>query len=110
MALSAKDSGPPDYRAYLCSPAELKTSHDRCRALRVPVELGKPQQILSQTLLDPRLAKNALLLTAAGQVITPRHYAGPQKDHIYILCAPELVALKIFAAPEVLAATEKVGV
>ena len=105
-----KDPGPPDYGAYLCSPAELKASYHRCRALRVPPKLDRPQQILPKTLLDPRLAKNAFLLTAAGQVITPRHYAGAQKDHIYILCDPELVTLKIFAASEILVAAEEVGV
>ncbi|MEW6574025.1 MAG: LuxR C-terminal-related transcriptional regulator [Bacillota bacterium] len=110
MSLFPKDPGPPDYSACLCSPAELKASYDRCRALRVPPELDKPRQILPKTLLDPRLAKNALLIITAGQVITPRHYAGPQKDHIYILCDPELVALKIFAAPEVLIAIEEAGV
>ena len=110
MALFSKDSGPPDYGVYLCSPAELEASYDRCRALRVPPELDKPQQILPKTLLDPRLAKNALLLTAAGQVITPHHYSGPQDNHIYILCDPELVALKIFAAPGILVTAEEAGV
>ncbi|MGQ9513396.1 MAG: hypothetical protein ACUVTA_09520, partial [Thermodesulfitimonas sp.] len=110
MALFPKDPGPPDYRAYLCSPAELEASYERCCALQVPPELDKPQQILPQTLLDPRLAKNALLVTVAGQVITLHHYTGPQDNHIYILCDPELVTLKIFAAPEVLAAIEEAGV
>jgi len=110
MALFPKDSGPPDYGAHLCSPAKLKASYHRCRALRVPPKFDRPQQILPQTLLDSRLAKNALLLTAAGQVITLPHYAGPQKGHIYILCDPELVTLKIFAAPEVLVAAEEAGV
>ena len=105
-----KDPGPPDYSAYLCSPAELEASYNRCRALKVPVELKRPQKILPKTLLGPRLAKNALLITAAGQVITLHHYSGPQDNHIYILCDPELVALKIFAAPEVLAAAERAGV
>lgn len=36
--------------------------------------------------------------------------AGPQREYIYILCDPDLVALKIFAAPEVLAAAQEVGV
>ncbi|WP_334110820.1 hypothetical protein [Thermodesulfitimonas autotrophica] len=31
-------------------------------------------------------------------------------NYIYILCAPDLVAFKIFAAPEVLAAAERAGV
>jgi transcriptional regulator of acetoin/glycerol metabolism len=78
--------------------------------LQVPPELDKPHQISPQTLVDPRLAKNALLVTVAGQVITLHHYPGPQRDHIYILCDPELVALEIFAAPEVLAAIDEAGV
>ncbi|MEW6448950.1 MAG: LuxR C-terminal-related transcriptional regulator [Bacillota bacterium] len=35
---------------------------------------------------------------------------GPQRHYIYILCDPELVALKIFAAPEVLIAIEEAGI
>ncbi|MEW6171594.1 MAG: LuxR C-terminal-related transcriptional regulator [Bacillota bacterium] len=110
MSLFPKDPGPPDYGAYLCSPAELKASYDRCRALQVPVELHKPQKILPKSTLASRRRENSLLLTAAEQVITSYHYTGPQNDHIYILCGPELVALEIFAAPEVLAAAEKAGV
>jgi transcriptional regulator of acetoin/glycerol metabolism len=105
-----KEPGPPDYGLYLCSPAELEASYNRCRALRVPAELDKPQKILPKTLLDPRLAENSLLLTAVERVITQHHYVGAQNDHIYILCDPELVALKIMAASEVLAAAEEAGV
>jgi len=105
-----KDPGPPDYSAYLCSPAELEASYNRCRALKVPVELKRPQKILPKTLLGPRVQRKDSFLTAVKRVITPRHYTSPQDNHIYILCDPELVALKIFAAPEVLAAAERAGV
>jgi DNA-binding CsgD family transcriptional regulator len=105
-----KEPGALDYGAYLCSPAELKASHNRCRTLRVPVELDRPQKILPKSTLASSRRENSLLLTAAEQVITPHHCAGPQNDHIYILCNPELVALKIFAAPEVLLAAEETGV
>ncbi|MEW6772313.1 MAG: LuxR C-terminal-related transcriptional regulator [Bacillota bacterium] len=110
MSPFPKEPGPPDYHDYLCSPAELKASYDCCRALRVPVELKRPQKILPKSVLASRRRDNSLLLTSAEEVITPHHYAGPQKHHIYILCAPELVALKILAAPEVLAAAEEAGV
>lgn len=110
MSLFSKDLGPPDYGAYLCSPAELKASYDRCRALQVPVELERPQKILPKSTLSSRRRENSLLLTYAEEVITPHHYSGPQDSHIYILCNPELVALKIFAAPEILVAAEEVGV
>lgn len=105
-----KDPGPPDYGAYFCSPAELKASYDHCRDLRVPVELERPRKILSKTLLALCLAENSLLLTCAEEVITLHHYTGPQKGHIYILCDPELAALKIFAVPEVLLAAAETGV
>jgi transcriptional regulator of acetoin/glycerol metabolism len=110
MSPFPKNPGPPDYSAYLCSPAELKASYHRCRALRVPVELERPQKTLPKSTLASRRRENSLLLTAAEQVITSYHYTGPQNDHIYILCGPELVVLEIFAAPEVLAAAEEAGV
>ena len=110
MSVFPKDPGPSDYDAYLCSPEELESSHDRCRALKIPVELDRPRKILPKIELAPRLAENSLLLTAVERVITPHHYAGPQKDHIYILCDSELVAMKIFAAPEVLVAVKEAGV
>lgn len=110
MALFPQESGPPDYGAYLCSPAELKASYDRCRFLEVPAELDRPQKTLPKSLLDPRVFENYLLLTAVERVITPHHCAGPQDNHIYILCDPELVALKIFAVPEVLVAAEEASV
>lgn len=83
----------------------MEASHARCRDLKVPVEQTRPQKILPKIELAPRLAENSLLLTAAEQVITSNHYG-----YIYILCDPELVALKIFAAPEVLGAGEEAGV
>jgi len=43
-------------------------------------------------------------------VIDPQHYTGPQKSHIYILCDAELVALKVFTAPEVFVTLEKTGI
>ncbi|MEW6183188.1 MAG: hypothetical protein AB1500_08435 [Bacillota bacterium] len=106
MPVFPKDPGPVDYGIYLCSPEELKASYDRCRALQVPVELDKPQRILPKIELASRLAANSLLLVAVERVITPHHYTGPQNDHIYILCDRELVALKIFASPEVLTAAD----
>jgi DNA-binding CsgD family transcriptional regulator len=78
--------------------------------LGVPVELAKPQKILPKTALAPRPAENPLPLTVTEQAIAPICCTGPQKDYIYILCDPELVALKIFAAPEVLLAAEEIGV
>ncbi|MCL6559895.1 MAG: hypothetical protein K6U74_14100, partial [Firmicutes bacterium] len=98
MPLFPKDTGPPDYRDYLCSSERLEASHARCRALRVPVELKRPQRILPKSTLASRRRDNSLLLTCAEEVIAPHHYTGPQDNHIYILCDPELVALKIFAA------------
>jgi hypothetical protein len=56
------------------------------------------------------LRANHLLLAAVERVIGPHHYAGPQKNDIYILCDLELVALKLFAAPEVLTAALEIGV
>ncbi len=110
MPVFPKDPGPPDYGAYLCFPAELKASYHRCRALKVPVELDRPQKILTKTVLVRCLAENSVLLTAVERVITPHHYTGPQNNHIYILCNQELAALKIFASPEVLAAAAEAGV
>jgi transcriptional regulator of acetoin/glycerol metabolism len=110
VSVFAKDPGPPDYRAYLCSPAELEASYQRCRALKVLLERERPQKILPKSVLASRRRDNSLLLTYAEEVITPRHYPGPQDNHLYILCDPELVALKIFAAPEVLAAAAETGV
>ncbi|MEW6574501.1 MAG: LuxR C-terminal-related transcriptional regulator [Bacillota bacterium] len=110
MALFPQESGPPDYGAYLCSPAELKASYDRCRFLGVPVALERPRKILLKSLLNLRVYENDLFLAAVERVITPHHYTGPQDNHIYILCNPELAALKIFAAPEILLAAEKIGV
>jgi len=105
-----QDPGPPDYSAYLCSPAELEASYDRCRALKVPVKLKRPQKTLPKSTLASRRRENSLLLTYAKEVITSHHYAGPQKNYIYILCDPELVTLKIFAVSEILVAAEEAGV
>lgn len=110
MSPFPKEPRPPDYGLYLCLPAELEASYNRCRDLRVPAELDKPQKILPKTALAPLLRKNSIFLNAVERAITPDICAGPQDDHIYILCDPELVALKIFAAPEVLLAAEEVGV
>jgi transcriptional regulator of acetoin/glycerol metabolism len=110
MSPFPEEPGPPDYGAYLCSPAELRASHERCRALQVPVELERPQKILPKNALAARRRDNSLLLTSAAEVITPQHFTGPQKSHLYILCDSELVALKILAAPEVLAALEKTSI
>ncbi|MEW6448767.1 MAG: hypothetical protein AB1426_11925 [Bacillota bacterium] len=51
-----------------------------------------------------------MLITFSERVITPDCYTGPAQNFIYILCDPELVALKIFAAPEVLVAAEDFGI
>ena len=85
MSPFLKDPGPPDYGVYLCSPAELEASYNRCRALQVPVGLKRPQKILPKTLLDPRVQRKDSFLTAVERVITPHHYASPQDNHIYIL-------------------------
>jgi transcriptional regulator of acetoin/glycerol metabolism len=44
------------------------------------------------------------------RVITPDCYTGPSQNFIYILCDPELVAVKIFAAPEVLITADDLGI
>ncbi|MGQ9513428.1 LuxR family transcriptional regulator, partial [Thermodesulfitimonas sp.] len=56
------------------------------------------------------MAANALLIVVSEQVITPDCYTGPSKNFLYILCDPELVALKILAAPEVLVTAEDLGI
>ncbi|AFV11618.1 transcriptional regulator, LuxR family [Thermacetogenium phaeum DSM 12270] len=99
-----------DYFHYLCSAEELEASRARCRLLGVPVELGRPAKILTDSSLTQRLATNALLIALSEHVITPDCYTGPSENFLYILCDPELVALKIFAAPEVLVATEDLGI
>jgi transcriptional regulator of acetoin/glycerol metabolism len=99
-----------DYHLDLCPPAELVQSYARCYSLEVPPDLIKPRRILSETELGPCLKAGASFIAVAEGVITPVCRAGLQREYIYILCDPELVALKIFAAPEVLAAAEEVGV
>ncbi|MEW6772122.1 MAG: LuxR C-terminal-related transcriptional regulator [Bacillota bacterium] len=110
MSPFPKDPGPTDYGAYLCSPTELKASHERCRALKVPVALARPRHVLPPDELEPRLRANAALVALAECLIDPVCCTGPQKHYIYILCDPELAVLKIFAAPEVLIAAEEDGV
>lgn len=110
MSPFPKEQGLPDYSDYLCSPAELEASYNRCRTLQVPVALDRPRKILPESTLASRTAKNFLLLTAAERVIGLHHYAGPQKNHLYILCDPELVALKVFAALEMLVVLERTGI
>ncbi|NPV30254.1 MAG: hypothetical protein HPY58_11535 [Firmicutes bacterium] len=99
-----------DYHLDLCPPAELAQSYARCYSLKVPPDLIKPRRTLSETELGPCLKAGASFIAVAEGVITPVYRAGLQREYIYILCDPELVALKIFAAPEVLAAAEEVGV
>ncbi|MGQ9513035.1 MAG: LuxR family transcriptional regulator, partial [Thermodesulfitimonas sp.] len=94
----------------LCPPGELAQSYARCRSLKVPPDLTKPRRFLSETELGRRLKASASLIAIAEKVIAPVCRAGPQREYIYILCNPDLVALKIFAAPEVLAAAGKAGV
>jgi transcriptional regulator of acetoin/glycerol metabolism len=88
----------------------LEASFDRCCDLKVPVEIERPQKILPKIELASLLANNSLLVTLTEQVITPHQHAGPRKNHIYILCDPELIGLKIFAAPEVMLAAKETGV
>ncbi|MCS5695729.1 LuxR family transcriptional regulator [Desulfofundulus thermocisternus] len=85
-------------------------SYARCRSLQVPPDLVKPRRILSETELGPRLKAGASFIAVAEGVITPVCRTGPQREYIYILCNPDLVALRIFAAPEVLAVAGKAGV
>lgn len=99
-----------DYRIYLCSPEQLEASYTRCRSLGVPAELEKPAKILDDASLAPRLKVNAVLITFSERVITSDCYTGPSQNFIYILCDPELVALKIFAAAEVLVTAEDLGI
>lgn len=112
MNLFLKEKGPLTgvHCPCLCSQTELEASYARCRSLGVLVELVKPQKILPKTRLFPRLASNSLLLTVVEQIIGPDYYADSQNDHIYILCDAELVALKLFATPEVLLAAEETGI
>ena len=106
----ANEPGLPDYSNYFCTVAKLEASYKRCRAFKISPELAKPQKVIPKTAFILRLKDNSLLLAAAEQVITPHHYAKPQIDHIYILCDPELVTLKIFATPEVLVSLEEICV
>ncbi|MGO0122470.1 LuxR C-terminal-related transcriptional regulator [Desulfothermobacter acidiphilus] len=91
---------------YLCSHEELEASYARCRRLGVPPELTQPRKILNPTELASRLKANLSLVTLARHIVAPICH---RKDYLYILCDPELVALKIFAAPEVLTATKRKG-
>ena len=107
MFLFEKEQLLPNYSGYLCTVAKLEASYNHCRSLKVSAELAKPQKVIPKTAFIPRLKDNSLFLAAAEQVITPHHYARPQIDHIYILCDPELVTLKIFATPKVLVTLEE---
>ncbi len=88
-----------DWFPYLCSPADLTASYTRCRIAGVPVELSKPQSILPETHLTSRLAANSLLLMNTDQLINSTCYLRPLKEYIFILCDPELTALKLYAPP-----------
>lgn len=110
MLIFTKDQGGLDYRDYFCTTAELKSSYYRCRGLSVPAETQKFLKTVPKNCLDSHLADNILLIAVTERVITHHYFANPQKDHIYILCDPDLVALKIFAAPEVLTALEEMGI
>ncbi|MGO0122475.1 LuxR C-terminal-related transcriptional regulator [Desulfothermobacter acidiphilus] len=92
--------------AYLCSHEELEASYARCRRLGVPPGAPSPRKILSPAELAPRLKANLSLVTLARHIVAPICH---RKSYLYILCDPELVALEIFAAPEVLAAAERKG-
>ncbi|ACX52189.1 hypothetical protein Adeg_1058 [Ammonifex degensii KC4] len=95
-----------NYCSYLCTAAELEASYARCCSLGVPPELARLRKILPPARLASRPKANAALLSLVEQLISPVCCIGPQRHYIYILCDPELMALKIFAALEVLAATE----
>lgn len=112
MSVFPKEPGlmTEDYHIYLCSTMELKASYARCCSLGMPVDLAKPQKNLVKASFAHRLATNSLLLALTEQIITPVCCTGPQKNYIFILCDPELAALKIFAAPDILATAEKDGV
>ncbi|ACX52284.1 Transcriptional activator of acetoin/glycerol metabolism-like protein [Ammonifex degensii KC4] len=103
--LQASNSG--EGETFLCSHEELEASYARCRHLSVPPELARPRKILSPTELAPCLKANLSLVTLARHLMAPICH---RKSYLYILCDPELVALEIFAAPEVLAAAERKGV
>ncbi|RDV82046.1 LuxR family transcriptional regulator [Ammonifex thiophilus] len=91
---------------YLCSHEELEASYARCRRLGVPPGAPSPRKILNPTELAPRLKANLSLVTLARHIVAPICH---RKSYLYILCDPELVALEIFAAPEVLTAAERKG-
>ena len=108
-------SEPPEfqgegYHNYLCSLTELESSYIRCRSLNVPIELTKPQEFLLEVALTPLLMANALFLAVAEKVIAPICCVCLQKNYLYILCDPDLVALKIFAATEALTTAEENGI
>ncbi len=92
--LQASSSG--EGETFLCSREELEASYARCRQLGAPPELTRPRKVLSPTELAPCLKANLLFVTLAQHIIAPICH---HKSYLYILCDPELVALKIFAAP-----------
>jgi transcriptional regulator of acetoin/glycerol metabolism len=104
-ALAAKN-----YRPYLYTAAELEASYARCCSLGVPPGLARPRHVLPPDGVGSRLKAGAPLLTFANRIISPVCCASLQRHYIYVLCDPDLAALKIFAAPEVLAAAGEVGV
>lgn len=99
-----------DYSIHLCPISDLEASYSCCRFRGVPVELSRLQRILERTELALRLAADYSLILLVERVIAPVCGAGRQKNYICILCDPDLVALKIFAAPEILAAAGEAGI
>ncbi|ACX53126.1 transcriptional regulator, LuxR family [Ammonifex degensii KC4] len=112
MAPFSKKSGifAEDYFPLLCSPEELEASYARCRACGVPQDLTRPREILDPAALTPRLKAAELLLSLAEKTVKPICTTDSQRNFICILCDPELVALKLYASPEILEAAAKVGV
>lgn len=103
-------SGEDEYRSYLCSQAELEVSYARCRSLKIPMELERPKQVISKSSLSFHVVASSVLTTATDQVITSTCYTALSQGYIFILCDPDLVALKLFATPEVAAAAEEVDI
>jgi transcriptional regulator of acetoin/glycerol metabolism len=82
----------------------------RLPSSEVSPDLARPRHVLPPDEVGSRLKAGAPVITFAKRIITPVCCVGPQRRYIYILCDPELVALKIFAGPEVLVAAEEASV
>jgi len=97
-----------NYFHCLPDPQDLEESYSRCRLMGLPVELSNPKKIISSETLSPIIISNAHLINTVGCIIDSTIL--PEiKECIFILCNPDLVALKIFAHPDVLDSAEKSG-